>query len=99
MSKLISLEKIIAQEHFIQSPLLPTDQFITDCRNRSVYTSRNQLEQFEKLGLFYPIARVKLPKIKHKVEYKGDGKRVNYLGLLEDGEKWQGDIREEYASF
>lgn len=96
---MLDLTYIIENEFFITCPFLSTDQFITYCRDRDIQTSREQLEQFEKLGIFYPIARVKYPKINIKIEYVDDGKRYRDLGILKDGEEWIGDIKEEYANF
>lgn len=36
-------------------------------------TSRKQLERFEELGLFYPVARARHPVVKRKIEYSDDG--------------------------
>ncbi len=57
------LNYIIENEHFIACPLLPTDQFVKYCTDRGIKTSREQLEQLEKLSLFYPLARVRHAKI------------------------------------
>lgn len=99
MNKMPNLKYIIENESFIICPFLPTDQFVLYCRNRGVRTSRKQLEQFEKLGIFYPIARVRYRKIKIKIEYIDNGKRYRDLGVLKDGEEWSGDLKEEYAHF
>jgi len=99
MNKMPNLKYIIENEFFIICPFLPTDRFVSYCRNRGVRTSRKQLEQFEKLGIFYPIARVRYPKIKIKIEYIDEGKRYRDLGVLKDGEEWSGDLKEEYAHF
>jgi len=99
MNSLISLQKLIEKEYFICCSLLTTGQFISYCKDRSIDTSRQQLEQFEKLGIFFPIARVKSPKIKIKIEYIENRTRYKDLGVLEHGEEWKGDIEEEYASF
>lgn len=93
------LKYIIDNELFIICPFLSTDQFISYCKDRDIRTSREQLEQFEKLGIFYPFARVKYPKIKIKVKYSDNGNRYQDLGILEEDEKWTGDVREEYAHF
>ncbi len=99
MTILISLQKLIEKEYFILCSFLTTDQFISYCKDRSIDTSRKQLEQFEKLGIFFPMARVKIPKIKIKIEYIENHTRYKDLGVLEDGEEWQGDVEEEYAHF
>jgi len=99
MNTMPSLKYIIENEHFIICPFLPTDQFIQYCKDRGIQISRKQLEQFEKLEIFYPIARVRYPKIKTKIEYVDNGKRYRDLGILKDGEEWSGEIKEEYAGF
>ncbi len=99
MNKMPNLKYIIENEFFITCPFLSTDRFISHCKDRGVRTSRKQLEQFEKLRIFYPIARVRYPKIKIKIEYTDNGKRYRHLGVLKDGEKWSGDIKERYADF
>jgi hypothetical protein len=99
MTNFIKIQKLIEKEYFITCPFLATDQFISYCKDRSINTSRQQLEQFEKLGIFFPIARVKIPKIKIKIEYIENGIRYHNLGVLKDGEEWNGDIKEEYAHF
>ncbi|CAG1021669.1 hypothetical protein DOJK_01145 [Patescibacteria group bacterium] len=93
------LKYIIDNELFIICPFLSTDQFVSYCKDRDIRTSREQLEQFEKLEIFYPFARVKYPKIKIKVKYSDNGNRCQDLGILEEDEKWAGDLREEYAHF
>lgn len=99
MNNPIDLKKIIDHESFIQCPFLITRQFISYCKKRSVHTSEKQLELFEKLGLFFPIARVKFPKIKIKVEIDQELNQRKHLGVLEEGEEWDGDIEEKYAGF
>jgi len=59
MTSLITLQKLIEKEYFLLCSFLTTDQFISYCKDRSIDTSRDQLEQFEKLGIFFPIARIK----------------------------------------
>ena len=96
MNKLPNLKYIIENECFIICPLLSTDRFISYCSDRRIRTSKKQLEQFEKLGIFYPVARVRYPKIKIKIEYVDDN-HFRRLGILKDREEWSGDIKEEYS--
>jgi len=93
------LSYIIENEFFITCPFLNTDDFIKYCKERNIATSREQLESFEKLGIFYPFIRVQYPRFKSKIEYISDGKHYKILGRLKDGEKWSGDTKEEYAQF
>lgn len=99
MSNLISIKKIIDREYFIICPLLTSSQFITYCKDRSINTSREHLERLEKLGIFYPEVRVKLPKMIIKIQYDEDGTGYKETGVLEDDEDWDGETREEYAHF
>lgn len=99
MQNLISLKQLIENEFFVICPFLTANQFVKYCKERSINTSKQQLEKLEKLGIFLPIARVNLPKIKTKIEYIENGNRYKVLGILQDDEKWNGDIKEEYAHF
>lgn len=95
----MNLKYIVENEAFIVCPLLTVDRFIKYCKERGVKTSKDQLERFEGLGLFFPVARVRYPTVKKKVEYFGDGNRYRDLGPLEEGEEWSGEILEQYGSF
>lgn len=96
---MIDLTALIENEWFIVCDLLPADQFIKFCRDRGINTSREQLEQLEQLKLFYPLARVRFPKVTVKVELSEDRKTYRYFGVLESDEAWSGDIIEDYAAF
>lgn len=96
---MVSLKTIIENEWFIVCDLLPSDGFIKFCRSRGINTSREQLEQLEKLKLLYPIARVRFPNVTVKFEYSEDRRTYRYLGVLEEGEAWSGETREDYAAF
>lgn len=93
------LKYLVENEFFITCPPLQTDQFVQHCKDRGIKTSKNQLEQFEKLRIFFPIARVQYPKIRYKVKYMDNGNRYQILGRLGDGEEWNGDTIERYAHF
>jgi hypothetical protein len=84
-TNLPGLEYLLANEHFITCHLLSSDQFIDYCKKRGVATSREHLEQYERLKLFYPIARVKYFKFKVKVESIG--------GNLAEGLLWEPSSR------
>ena len=66
MNTMPNLKYVIENEFFIICPFLPTDYFIQYCKDRGIQTSRKQLEQFEKLGIFYPIARGSFPQNQNK---------------------------------
>jgi hypothetical protein len=61
MNKMQNLKYIIENELVICCQFLSTDRFISYCKKRGIQTSREQLERFEKLGIFYPIVRVRYP--------------------------------------
>jgi hypothetical protein len=90
MQKILTLKQLIEKEYLIVCPLLDTDRFISFCKDRSINTSKEQLKQFERLGIFFPIARIARPKIKVKIEYVNNGKEYRRLGVLNDGEEWSG---------
>lgn len=96
---MIDLVAIIENEWFIVCDLLPADKFIKFCHDRGINTSREQLEQIEKLKLFYPLARVRFPRVTNKIEYLEDRKSCRPLGVLEEGEAWSGETYEDYAAF
>ena len=97
MSMLLS--QLVEEEYFIASPLKTTNEFVSYCKTMGIRTSREHLEKLEQLQIFIPIARVRRPKIQRKIEYIEDGLRYKDLGLLQDGENWEGDTKEEYAWF
>ena len=90
---------MIENELFVVCPFLTTDRFVKYCKDRGIKTSRKQLERLEELGLFFPVARVRYPTVKRKVEYSDDRSSYRDLGPLEEGEEWTGDVREESAGF
>jgi hypothetical protein len=96
---MVDLKAIIENEWFIVCDLLPSDRFIAFCRDRGINTSPEHLEQLERLKLFYPIARVKFPRVTVKVEYSDDRKTYRYLGVVQEGETWNGETTEDYAAF
>jgi hypothetical protein len=52
------LEYLIENELFYTCQLLPIDFFVTYCTERGLKISKEQLFEFERLGVFYPFARV-----------------------------------------
>lgn len=96
--QVVNLKYLIDKECFITSNLLDCDRFVSYCRNRGIDTSREQLERFEKLGLFYPFARVKHFWYKVKIE-KLEGNRERELGVLQEEEEWDGHVEERQAYF
>jgi hypothetical protein len=91
------LHYLVEQELYVVCGLLRAADFIFYCKERDIGVSRERLEQLEKLGLLYPLARIKRPKIKIKLERGENGTRD--LGVLEEGEEWHGETTEEYARF
>lgn len=95
----MNLKYIIDNESFVLCPPLSMGRFIKFCEERGVKTSEKQLERFEELGLFFPVARVRYPVIRSKIEYLEDGTHYRDLGVLGDDEEWAGDVCEEYGGF
>src|SRR5882724_8406705 len=61
VNKVPELKYLIDNEYFVVCPFLSTNAFIKHCKERGLQLTRDDLEQFERLGLFYPIARVEHP--------------------------------------
>ncbi len=95
----INLQYIIENEFYKIVPLVSSTNFISYCKKRGIKISKGGLEKYEELGLFYPLARVERPKNKFKVEYSENGKEYVILGILQDGEEWDGDVIEKYSMF
>ena len=79
------LEYLIDNELLASCPLLTAKQFINYCKERDIDLKKEQLEQFEKIKLFYPIARVYYRDIRgtyfrFKKEYA--------INWLKDGHLW-----------
>ena len=53
--------KYVIKNPFVICGLLPARQFVSLCEDFGINTSERQLEQLEKLGIFYPFARVQYP--------------------------------------
>jgi hypothetical protein len=61
MINALGLQYMIENDLFVVCPPKSTDWFIKYCAERGITTSAAQLESFERLGLFYPTARVRHP--------------------------------------
>lgn len=95
----LNLEYLVENELLVCCPLISSKQFVNYCKERDILISEQQLERFDELGIFKPIARFNYPKIKRKIEYLDNGKQYRSLGILQENEKWEGDIFEEYAQY
>ena len=96
---MLTIKELIAKELFIVCPLISTDDFVSFCKERGISTSKEQLELYEKLEIFYPIARVEFPKYKEKIELSADGLSYRLLGTLQDDDGWTGNTKEMYGHF
>ncbi len=96
---MISLRYLVENDTLVICPPLTASRFVRFCSERGVAISEDRLERLEKLGLFYPMARVRHPKRKRKINYVNEGKQYQELGWLEENEKWAGDVMEEYLQF
>lgn len=96
---MLTIKELIAKELFIVCSLIPADDFVSFCKERGISTSKEQLELYEKLEIFYPIARVEFPKYKEKIELSADGLSYRLLGTLQGDDDWTGNTRETYGHF
>ena len=93
------MKYLIDNQLFIVCSLLPTKRFVRYCKVRGISTSEKQLERFEEIGIFGPVARMRDPKDerehpKTRLKFEEiDGRRV-YRGRLEEDEEWDGGIED-----
>lgn len=73
---------------------MPADTFVRFCTDRGLSIDAKRLESLERLGIFYPLIRVRYPKIHVKIERISENEARNH-GMLRDGERWDGELREE----
>lgn len=52
---------LIEEARILSCPLLGIDDFVRFCRERDLAVSRERLLRFERLGLFFPVFRVRAP--------------------------------------
>ena len=98
---MIDLSYLVENDSFIACPLLPTDDFIRYCKDRGldIDISRENLEDLERMGILFPVARVTCPTLTVKIERTEDGNGYTELGVLQDGEQWTGETKKKYAIF
>lgn len=94
--KMDTVNYLIENECFIQTPLLTAEEFVKVCCDCSLSISIEVLERLEKFRLFYPLIRIKKPHCKMKVKYTESRAFVNELGELEDGEIWNGEVIDKF---
>ncbi len=96
---MIDLSYLVENDSFIACPLLPTDSFIQYCKDRGLDISQENLEDLERMGILFPVARVTCPTRTVKIERTKDGNGYTELGVLQDGEQWTGDTKEKFTIF
>lgn len=87
---------------FFQRTMRSASDFVKFCKERGIEISEERLEKFEKLGLFLPVLRIHYPEffVKRKTtKIKGQPDKIEEFGILEDGEKWDGELRKDYSWF
>ncbi len=92
---------VLGHGHFFQNTLLSASRFVDYCKKRGIKIDERRLEKFEELGIFYPMLRVKHPRCKQKLT-KVITETDTYTepcGILQEGEKWDGEIEIFYATF
>ena len=52
-----------------------------------------------RLAALLPLLRIRRPKIKIKLHPREDGDGYEDVGMLEDGEEWTGETRQESGEF
>lgn len=98
------LKRFIEKEEYEQNQLLIVDKFIDFCKNRGIKTNEQELEFFEKEGLFYPFIRIDRP-IGEEVWIKftdRDGKegvRPAIDGLKDDERELERYVQRYYSSY
>jgi len=90
----VALGYLVRNDLLSARDLVPASDFAKFCKDRSLEVSVERLESLERLGIFYPLLRIRYPKIKVKIE-RVDATRIRNLGMLRDGEVWNGEIQEE----
>lgn len=90
---------LIDRQAYRICPLVRMSDFVQLCRDRNISAGPERLRKLEQLGLFYPVARIYRPDEVFKVEYVEGGTRYRDLGLIKDGEVWEGDTRTRLAGF
>lgn len=99
--KEITPHLVLGHGHFFQNTLLSASRFVDYCKKRGVKIDERRLEKFEELGIFYPMLRIKHPRCKQKLK-KVITETDTYTepcGILQEGDKWDGDIEIYYAAF
>lgn len=94
-----SLGQLIGHGHLFSDTFLDADRFVRYCNERGLGISEEQLERFERLGIFLPLIRLRWPKIKIKIATRDNGKEYEELGVLQEDEDWQGEVREANGGF
>lgn len=79
---------------------VPARQFVSRCKSVGINTSEKQLEKFEKLGIFYPFARVQYPDNMEGFIDIWSQKR-HALEWLENGHIWEPSTKpfQEWKTF
>lgn len=92
---------ILGNGSFFQNTLISSSRFVDYCNKRGVRIDEKRLEKFEELGIFYPMLRIKHPrlKIKQREIENEKGTHTEECGILQEGEKWDGKLRIGYAAF
>ncbi|MHB0970953.1 MAG: hypothetical protein ACYC7A_19915 [Thermoanaerobaculia bacterium] len=92
------LRYLVEQDAFAVLRPLSADAFVRHCKGHGVDIDLERLERLERVRVFFPLARVEYPRIKMKVEHVGEN-RVRFHGMLQEGESWDGELREENSRF
>ncbi|MBK9375663.1 MAG: hypothetical protein IPN03_18570 [Holophagales bacterium] len=89
---------LIQHDCFEICALLAADDFASYAKERGIDTDVKRLERLDRLGIFRPMMRVRRPWIREKQEQRPNG-HMETIGLLAEGEEWNGPLREGHARF
>ena len=94
----VGLRFLVDHDAFAVLRPLSADAFVRHCKDHGIDIDVERLERLERVRVFYPLARVEYPRIKVKVEHVGEN-QVRFHGMLQEGETWDGELREENSRF
>jgi hypothetical protein len=92
------LRYLVEADALVVCPPITASRFVDHCRDRGIDVDLQRLEKLEQLGVIFPLARVEYPVIQMKVDRDAAGLPRD-LGMLNEGEAWKGELREEYSRF
>lgn len=93
-----ALRYLVKHDAFVVAQPMSASAFVDFCKEREIDIDLERLERLERLGVFCPLARVEYPRIQVKVERVSEN-RIQDHGMLQEGETWDGELKEENSRF